>query len=84
MSNSIRAQHLLEASEQGSVNLLTEMKKIKGSKKDSDSLPDSVGGVSGEHSIVEEFKEVYCQLYNSSGTQGSHGCSQTRTFCRDW
>ena len=69
MSNSIRAQHLLEASEQGSVKLLTEMKKIKGSKKDSDGLPESVGGVSGEDSIVEEFKKVYCQLYNFSGTQ---------------
>ena len=69
MSNSIRSRQLLQASEEGSVKLLAEMKKIKGSKKGSDSLPDSVGGVSGEDSIVEEFRQVYSHLYNSSGTQ---------------
>ena len=35
MSRSIRARKLLEASEKGSINLLLEMKKIKGSKNSS-------------------------------------------------
>ena len=38
MSNSLRAKHLLEASEQGSVQLLSEMKRIKGNKKSSEGL----------------------------------------------
>ena len=46
MANSIRSQKLLEASELGSVNLLMDMKKIKGDKKSVESLPDMVAGVS--------------------------------------
>ena len=64
----IRAQKLLEASETGSVNLLLEMKKIKGGKKVSHDRPDDVGGVNGEMNIVEKFCEVYEELYNSSGS----------------
>ena len=48
MSKSIRARKLLEASENGSVDLLAEMKKIKGGKKDFADLPECVGGVTGE------------------------------------
>ena len=66
MANSLRARNLLQASETSSCDLLKEMKKIKGSKKDQGDLPDSVGGVSGEEHIVEKFKEVYSALYNSS------------------
>ena len=68
MSSSLRARKLLQASETGSCELLKEMKKIKGGKKESNDLPDSVGGASGEHSIVEEFRKVYFALYNSSDT----------------
>ena len=64
----IRAQKLLEASETSSVDLLLEMKKIKGSKKMNHELPDDVGGSHGEASIVEKFCEVYEELYNSSGS----------------
>ena len=68
MSNAIRAQNLLKASEQGAVNLLKEMKEVKGSKKTSSNLPDNVAGVSGEQLIVEEFWLVYSALYNSFDT----------------
>ena len=68
MSSSLRARRLLEASEQGSCELLKEMKKIKGDKKSCADLPDSVGGASGEQDIVEEFRKVYFALYNSSDT----------------
>ena len=64
----IRAQKLLEAAQTGSVDLLNEMKKIKGSKKDKLDLPDEVAGESGESNIVEKFCEVYEELYNSSGS----------------
>ena len=68
MSSSLRAKRLLEASEQGSCELLKEMKNIKGDKKSCADLPDSVGGASGEQDIVEEFRKVYFALYNSSDT----------------
>ena len=31
------------------------MKKIKGSKKDKPDLPETVGGVTGEEVVVEEY-----------------------------
>ena len=64
----IRAKKLFEASETGSVDLLLEMKKIRGSKKMKHDLLDDVDGVNGELNIVEKFCEVYEQLYNSSGS----------------
>ena len=66
MSNSLRARRLLQASETSSMELLKEMKKIKGNKKGSHDLPDNVGGATGENNIVEEFKKVYSALYNSA------------------
>ena len=71
MANAIRAQKLLEASETCSVNLLKEMKKIKGDKKSSDNLPESVGGATGESFIVEEFRKMYEELYNSCDTRSA-------------
>ena len=68
MSNSLRARNLLQASETDSCELLKEMKKIVGSKKGSQDLPDSVGGATGEAEVVEEFRKVYSALYNSSDT----------------
>ena len=64
----IRAKKLFEAAETGSVDLLLEMKKIRGSKKMKHDLLDDVDGVNGELNIVEKFCEVYEQLYNSSGS----------------
>ena len=64
MSNTIRAKKLLEASQLGSCQLLKEIKKVKGSKKEVNDLPEVVGGASGQAQIVEEFKNVYSALYN--------------------
>ena len=44
------------------------MAKVKGSKKFREDLPDVVSGVTGEGAIVEEFKKVYNELYNSFDT----------------
>ena len=68
MSNSLRAKRLLEASEVDTVELLKEMKKVKGGNKGNHDLPDVVGGVSGQPQVVEEFRKVYSALYNSSDT----------------
>ena len=81
MSDAIRARKLLEASEIGSVELIKEMKIIKGSKKADHELPDLVGGVSGEDLIVEEFRKVYQNLYNSWDT--STGMESIKAHLKD-
>ena len=65
MAGAIQAQKLLKASETSSKNLLREMMKIKGGKKGSNSLPGMVAGATGESLIVEEFRKMYEELYNS-------------------
>ena len=65
LAGHIRATKLLEASETSSVNLLKEMRKIKGGKKDRPDLPETVGDATGEDLIVDRFREVYENLYNS-------------------
>ena len=69
MASAIQAQKLLEASDTGSMNLLKEMKKIKGGKKSAESLPDMVAGATGENMIVEEFRKMYEELYISCDTR---------------
>ena len=68
MSDSIRARKLLEASESGSIQLMKEMKIITGSKTSHHDLPDIVSGAAGEELIVEEFRKMYRDLYNSCDT----------------
>ena len=62
--DTIRAKRLLEASKTGSIDLLAEMKSIKGTKKAANNLPDTVAGKTGEEAIVTEFRKVYYELYN--------------------
>ena len=62
----IRARKLLESSETGSLELLKEMKRVKGGKKTKLDLPENVAGASGEVNIVEKFREFYEGVYNSS------------------
>ena len=62
-----QAGELLVASMQGDVELLKQMKQIKGGKNAFNSqLPDIVGSAIGEHNIAEMFRESYEQLYNSA------------------
>ena len=44
----IRAKALFEASQVSSVNLIEELKKVRGGGKSSLELPDNVGGANGE------------------------------------
>ena len=62
--DTLRAKKLLEASQSGSMDLLAEMKKTKGTKKGATCLPDTVAGKTGEENIVTEFRRVYQELYN--------------------
>ena len=50
------------------MDLLKEMKNIKGGNKLMQDLPDVVEGECGEDQIVDKFKEVYASLYNSAET----------------
>ena len=70
LAGNIRSKKLMEASETGSIQLLKEMKKVKGDKKDKPDLPETVGDTSGEEPIVDRFRQVYEQLYNSWDTSG--------------
>ena len=63
-----KAEILLEASEQNDIDLLAEMKKMKGSKSKGQVMPDVVDGETEPDKILEKFKVVYENLYNSSGT----------------
>ena len=65
-SEEIQAKKLLEASETGSLELLKEMKRIRGSKKTKLGLPENVAGEVGEINIVEKFRVFYEGIYNSS------------------
>ena len=65
----IKAKRLFEASLQGDLNLLKEMKAVKSGGGGQEELPDEVEGACGEEEIVEKFREVYSTLYNSSGSQ---------------
>ena len=67
-SQYFKAQKLFEASLSGDMDLLKEMKNIKGGNKLMQDLPDVVEGECGEDQIVDKFKEVYASLYNSAET----------------
>ena len=66
----VRAGKLFEASMQGDLQLLQEMKVLRGGGYTGlDELPDSVAGANGQDEIVDKFKEVYSSLYNSAESQ---------------
>ena len=67
-ADNVKAEILLEASEQNDIDLLAEMKKIKGNKSKGQVMPDEVDGETEPDKILDKFKEVYENLYNSSGT----------------
>ena len=54
---------------QGDLNLLKEMKTIRGVKMEERELPETVAGANGEKEVVEKFREVYSTLYNSAESE---------------
>ena len=64
-ADQIKAQKLFEASLDGGVNLINEMKKSHGGKH-SPELPENVAGANGPEEVCEKFRTVYSELYNSA------------------
>jgi hypothetical protein len=66
-ADTAKAEILLEASEQNDIDL-KEMKKIKDCKSKGQVMPEQVDGETEPDRILDKFKEVYENLYNSSET----------------
>ena len=66
LADSIRAQNLFEQASAGDINLLKEMKRIKGDKKQKAAVPDHIESANGVQEISELFKAVYEDLFNSA------------------
>ena len=69
LAGSLMAQDLLEASEKGDRDLMEELKKSMDKKCSEQTVPESLDGKVGFENILEQFRAVYKDLYNSSGTQ---------------
>ena len=65
------AENLLQASEESEIDLLKEMKKVKGSKSTGQTMPEEIEGETDPASILEKFREVYESLYNSADTSAA-------------
>ena len=72
-ANTARASSLLAAAESGDRALLAKMKGVMGRRKTSQELPGCLEGSVGETEILEKFKELYEELYNSCSTEGEVG-----------
>ena len=65
LEQEIGSKKLLEAAMAGDLNLLKEMKKIRG-KGTKEDLPETVEGAETEEAVAKKFREVYEALYNSA------------------
>ena len=65
-ADATRLEKLLEAAQSGDVELLKQMKTIKGSKKQHSTVTENLDGANGCEAISEKFKAVYEALYNSA------------------
>ena len=63
------------------MELLQEMKRIKGCKKSKLYLPENVSGACGEVNIVDKFREFYQGVYNSS--ESNAGMEQIKVKIRE-
>ena len=62
----INSQNLFSAAQNGDIELLKEMKKCRNNSKNNSTRPDTVDGADNPEDIVEKFREVYSNLYNSA------------------
>jgi hypothetical protein len=67
--NTEEARLLLAAAEEGSKALLTEMRRVRGRGQGEQELPDSLEGAVGHTDILNKFRQLYQELYNSAGTE---------------
>ena len=68
-ANSAKAFSFLAAAESGDQALLKEMRRVVGSRRQVQELPDCLEGAVGESEVLEKFRSLYEALYNSAGTQ---------------
>ena len=54
---------------QGDLNLLQEMKTIRGGKMEHRELPETEAGANDEEEVVEKFREAYSTFYNSAESE---------------
>ena len=69
-ASSAKAHVLLEAARSGDKALLLEMRRVMGSKHQSQEIPESLEGAVGHSGVFDKFKSLYEVLYNSAGTEG--------------
>ena len=67
-ANSAKAHVLLAAAESGNRALLQEMKRVIGSSKQAQQVPDSLEGAHGSGPVLDKFKSLYEALYNSAAS----------------
>ena len=65
-SDNILAKQFMEASENSDIDLLNEMRNVKGNKKKGQVMPERIDGESDPDQILDKFKSVYEELYNSA------------------
>ena len=63
------AKDLIEAAEKGDRDLMEELKKSMSNKSSEKTVPESLYGKVGVEHILEQFRSVYKDLYNSAGPQ---------------
>ena len=69
LSESLKAKDLLEASEKGDKDLMEEIRKSMSKKCKDQTIPESLDGKVGFDNILEQFRVVYENLYNSAGSK---------------
>ena len=69
-ANSAKAFSFLAAAESGDQALLKEMRRVLGSRRQAQELPDCLEGAVGQNEVLEKFRTLYEALYNSAGTKG--------------
>ena len=67
-SNSARAHLLLAAAENGDRALLKEMKRVIGSTRREQQVPESLEGAEGDGAVLDKFKCLYEALYSSAAS----------------
>ena len=65
-ADKVNLEKLFESAKSGDVDLLKQMKLIKGGNKVHSMATDNLEGATGASEISEKFKEVYEALYNSA------------------
>ena len=68
-ANTESACALLAAAESGNRALMGQMRKAMGSRKAAQDIPPCLEGAEGDAEVVEKFRDLYNELYNSCSTE---------------